>query len=389
MGRSLNSRVLNIESSGIRKVYNQLIYYPDAINLTVGQPDFSTPEHIKDAAVSSIMANENGYSVNSGLLSLRQEIQSYFEDRYNLFYRAEDEITVTIGASEALDITFRTILEEGDEVILFAPVYSGYMPLIKLNGATPVLIDTSSNHFKPSLDQLKIAVTNKTKAIVFNYPSNPTGVTLTGEEIKVLTDWIQTQDLYVISDEIYSENTYNHKHVSFASMEGMRDKTVVINGLSKSHSMTGWRIGYTLAPAFLTKQLEKIHLFTVVCAPITSQYAAIQALKYGRSDAEPMNVEYKKRRDLVYNRLIEMGLETEKPEASFYIFPKVPAAFKDSFTFTMRLLKEGRVAVVPGDSFSSFGEGFFRISYAASIEQLEEALNRIERFLHHACVETN
>ncbi|AXI01347.1 aminotransferase class I/II-fold pyridoxal phosphate-dependent enzyme [Sporosarcina sp. PTS2304] len=387
MGTTLNPRVLEIEPSGIRKVYNQLVNFPDAINLTVGEPDFSTPDHIKEAAIDSLRANHTGYSVNTGLLSLRQEVQSFFADRYDVHYRAEDEIIITNGASEALDIAFRTILEEGDEVIVFAPAYPGYVPLITLSGGVPVLIDTSENGFKPTLEQLKKAVNAKTKAILFNYPSNPTGAVLSGEEVRNLTEWLKDQNLFVLSDEIYSENTFDGTHVSIASMEGMRDKTILIQGLSKSHSMTGWRIGYTLAPAFLSKQMEKVHLFNVVCAPITSQYAAIAALKNGRNDSEPMNIEYMKRRDFVYRRLNEIGLETEKPKGAFYIFPKIPSSFPDSSTFSEALLREGRVAVVPGSAFSSYGEGFIRISYAYSMETLEEALHRIEAFLKNTSTE--
>ncbi|MFS0784422.1 aminotransferase class I/II-fold pyridoxal phosphate-dependent enzyme [Bacillus sp. 1P06AnD] len=384
MGLTLNPRVLNIEPSGIRKVYNELVKYPDAIDLTVGQPDFFTPEHIKEAAIASITANQNGYSVNSGLLPLRQEVQSFFEDRYGLSYRAEDEIIITCGASEALDITLRTILEEGDEVVLFEPVYSGYIPLIELNGAVPVLVDTTINGFKPSVDQLKKAVTAKTKAILFNYPSNPTGGILTREELEPLAEWLRTQELYVISDEIYSENTFTGQHTSIASMEGLHDKTIVVHGLSKSHSMTGWRIGFTLAPTFLTEQMTKVHLFSNVCAPITSQFAAIEALKCGREDSAPMNIEYIKRRDMVYRRLIGMGLEVEKPEGAFYIFPRIPAGFEDSLDFSTKLLREGRVAVVPGSAFSQAGEGYVRITYAYSMEMLEEAMNRLEAFLSNS-----
>ncbi|WNS76608.1 aminotransferase class I/II-fold pyridoxal phosphate-dependent enzyme [Bacillus sp. DTU_2020_1000418_1_SI_GHA_SEK_038] len=386
MALTLNSHVLNLGISGIRTFSNQLANFPDAINLTIGQPDFPTPQHIKEAAISSILADYTGYSHNAGLLSLRQEVQSFFFDRYNLSYRAEDEIYITVGASEALDIAFRTILEEGDEVILFAPVYPGYIPVIELCGAVPILIDTSGTDFKPTLDQIKKAVTPKTKAILFNYPSNPTGVILTRDEIRTLTDWIRTQELFVVSDEIYSENTFGSKHVSFASMEGMRERTIIIHGLSKSHSMTGWRIGFTMAPAFLIEQMIKVHLYSVTCAPVTSQYAAIQALRYGRDDSDAMNKEYVKRLDFLYNRLREMGLETMKPSGAFYIFPKIPSIFPDSYTFATQLLTEGGVAVVPGSAFSSFGEGYFRISYAYSMDILKEGLDRLEKFLQNHCI---
>lgn len=381
MGLTLNSRVLKLETPGIRKFSNQLVHFPDAINLTIGQPDFPTPKHIKEAAISSIYSDFTSYSLNAGLLSLRQEVQSFFEDCYNISYSAEDEIIITNGASEALDITFRTILEEGDEVILFAPAYPGYEPLIELCGAKAIFIDTTANGFKPTLDQLKDTVTAKTKAILFNYPSNPTGAILTKEEMQPLTDWLVTQDLYVISDEIYSENTFEGRHISLASMQGMRDRTILIHGLSKSHSMTGWRIGYTLAPKYLSEQMLKVHLYNVVCAPVTSQYAAIEALRNGRNDSLPMNNEYIKRRDFVYERLLAMGLKTGKPQGAFYIFPKIPSYFQDSHTFATKLLHEGGVAVVPGSAFTTYGEGYIRISYAYSMDILEEGLDRIERFL--------
>ncbi|CAM3397121.1 aminotransferase class I/II-fold pyridoxal phosphate-dependent enzyme [Cytobacillus oceanisediminis] len=383
MALSMNARVLGLETPGIRKFSNQLVHFPGAVNLTIGQPDFPTPAHIKEAAISSLYADYTSYSHNAGLLSLRKEVQSFFEEKYGLFYHAEDEIIITIGASEALDAAFRTILEEGDEVVVLAPAYPGYIPLIVLCGAKPVLVDTSANGFKPDLELLKQSVTNKTKAILFNYPSNPTGVILTKEEMEPLAEWLKAQDLYVISDEIYSENTFGSRHVSFAALDGMKERTILINGLSKSHSMTGWRIGYTLAPASITEQMVKVHLYNVVCAPITSQYAAIQALKFGRNDPEWMNEAYVKRRDYVYERLHRMGMETEKPQGSFYIFPKIPDGFSDSYIFATRLLHEGGVAVVPGSAFTPYGEGYIRISYAYSMEILKEGLNRLERFIHH------
>ncbi|WP_019240462.1 MULTISPECIES: aminotransferase class I/II-fold pyridoxal phosphate-dependent enzyme [Bacillus] len=381
MTRTLNSRVMKIKIPGIREFSNQLVNFPDAINLTIGQPDFPTPNHIKEAAISSLHADQTSYSHNAGLFSLRREVQSFYEDQYNFSYRAEDEILITVGASEALDTVFRTILEEGDEVVVFAPAYPGYIPLIELCGAKPIIVDTSLSAFKPTIAHLQKVVSPKTKAILFNYPSNPTGVTLSREDMQSLTVWLENQDLYIISDEIYSEIIYEEKHISFASMDEIRDRTIIINGLAKSHSMTGWRIGYILAPAFLITQMLKVHLYNVVCAPITSQYAAIQALKYGRNDPFIMNEEYVKRRDYVYQRLNQIGLDTEKPSGSFYIFPKIPSFYRDSHTFATQLLLNGGVAVVPGSSFTSYGEGYIRISYAYSIELLEEGLNRIEKFL--------
>ena len=381
MGLSINPRIENIKVSGIRAIYNKLADYPDAINLTVGEPDFPTPDHIKEAAIASINADKIGYSINNGLPQLRQEVHSFFKDKYNLHYDPNDEIIVTVGASEAIDIAFRTILLEGDEVIFFAPAYAGYIPLVEAHGGIPVIIDTRDHGFRPSVAQLKKTINEKTKAIVFNYPCNPTGVTLSSDEVQELAAFLKTQDVYVITDEIYSENTFEGDHVSIASMEGMREKTIVIHGLSKSHSMTGWRIGFNLAPKSLSQLMVKIHAYMVACAPVISQYAAIEALKNGRDDSIPMNESYRQRRDFVYQRLIEMGIEVEKPTGAFYIFPKIPAHFPDSLTFALRLLEEGGVAVVPGSAFSDYGEGYFRITYAYSPETLEEAMNRLEKFI--------
>lgn len=381
---TLNKRVLKLETPGIRKFSNQLVHFPNAINLTIGQPDFPTPMHIKEAAISSIQADLTGYSYNAGLLELREEVQRFFEEQYHLSYSADNEIIVTNGASEALDISFRTILEDGDEVILFAPLYPGYEPLIELCGAMPVLVDTSKTNFKPTLEKLKEKFTDRTKAILFNYPSNPTGAILTEEDLRPITDWLKNQDVYVISDEIYSENTFEGSHVSVASMDGMRDRTILVHGLSKSHSMTGWRIGFTLAPAELSEQMLKVHLYNSVCAPVPSQYAAIQALRYGRNDPSIMNEEYIKRRNYVTNRLLEMGLEVDQPKGAFYIFPRIPMKYGSSFEFATDLLHHGGVAVVPGSAFSVYGEGYIRISYAYSLEVLEEGLNRIESFLQQS-----
>ncbi|NRG44171.1 aminotransferase class I/II-fold pyridoxal phosphate-dependent enzyme [Bacillus sp. CRN 9] len=381
MTRSLNSRVLQLEVPGIRKISNQLTDYPDAINLTIGQPDFPTPSHIKEAAITSILEDYSTYTHNAGLLQLREEVQAFYEDQYGVHYDANDEVIITIGASEAIDTAFRTILEEGDEVILFAPAYTGYIPLIELCGAKPVIIDTTDSGFKPTLKQLELAVTKNTKAVLFNYPSNPTGVVLSADDLLPIAEWLKSQEVYIISDEIYSEITYEKGHACIAAFEGMRERTLVINGLSKSHSMTGWRLGYILAPKYISDQMVKVHLYHSVCASITSQYAAIAALKHGRDDPKRMKLEYQKRRDFVYAKLKQMGLEVEKPEGSFYIFPKIPATFKDAQHFASLLLKQGGVAVVPGSAFTPFGESYIRITYAYSMEMLIEAMDRLERFL--------
>lgn len=381
MSRTVNSFVQSLPPSGIRKMYNRLQQVPGAINLTIGQPDFLTPEHVKEAGITAIRQNQTTYTANVGLLELRQEVQAYFATKYNVHYRAEDEIIVTAGAGEALDVVFRTILEPGDEVILVAPLYTAYEPLVRLQKGVPVLIDTRQTGFKVTIAQIEQAVTPKTKAILLNYPSNPTGVTYTREEIAELATYLETQDFFVISDEIYSENVFGQPHTSLASVGNMRDRTIVVHGLSKSHSMTGWRIGFLLAPAEVSEQLHKVHLFNVGCASSISQHAAIEALRNGRHDADIMNEQYIKRLDYVYNRLVAMGLEVVKPNGAFYIFPKIPDHFESSEAFAYQLLEEGKVGVVPGNAFSEFGEGHVRISYAYSMEVIEEGLNRIEAFL--------
>lgn len=381
MSRTINSIIKNLEPSGIRKMFNRLQTVPGAINLTIGQPDFLTPEHIKEAGIEAIRQNQTTYTGNVGLLELRQEVQKYFAEKYNVHYRAEDEIIITVGASEALDVVFRTLLEPGDEVILPAPLYTAYEPLIQIQQAVPVFVDTRDTDFKVTPEAIKKAVTPKTKAILLNYPSNPTGVTYSPEETEALANYLETEDFWVIADEIYSENVFGQKHTSLASFGNMHDRTIIVHGLSKSHSMTGWRIGFLLAPAEITPEFQKLHMFNVVCATTISQVAAIEALRNGRNDPEPMNKEYLERREYIYNRLINMGLEVVKPNGAFYIFPKIPDHFESSESFAFQMLDEAKVGVVPGSAFTEYGEGYIRISYAYSMEVIEEGMNRMEAFL--------
>lgn len=381
MGRTINSFVKNLEPSGIRKMFNRLQKVPGAINLTIGQPDFLTPEHVKEAGIEAIRQNHTAYTGNIGLPELRTEVQKFFADKYNVHYRAEDEILITVGASEALDVVFRTLLEPGDEVILPAPLYAAYEPLILLQKGVPVYIDTRETGFKVTVDAIKKCVSPKTKAILLNYPSNPTGVTYTPEETAELAAYLETEDFFVIADEIYSENVFGQKHTSLASFGNMHDRTIIVHGLSKSHSMTGWRIGFLLAPADIAVELQKIHMFNVVCASTISQHAAIEALRNGRHDSDVMNEQYIKRREYIYNRLVNMGLEVIKPNGAFYIFPKIPDHFESSQSFAYQLLDEAHVGVVPGDAFTKYGEGYIRISYAYSMDVIEEGLNRLEGFL--------
>ncbi|WP_281891084.1 aminotransferase A [Paenibacillus sp. YYML68] len=381
MEKLVNPRVKDIQISGIRKISNLVAQYKGAITLTIGQPDFPTPEHIMHAAERAIAEQRTTYTPNAGLPELRQAIAGFVQSKYGLSYSAADEIIVTTGASEALDITLRTILTEGSEVIIPGPIYPGYEPLVRLCGGVPVYVDTRESGFKLTAELLAPHLTEKTRCIILCYPSNPTGRVLTEREQQELAQLLDGRELFVISDEIYSELIYDAPHRSFAALPGMRDKTIVINGLSKSHSMTGWRIGYTLAPAYLSQHMVKVHQYNVTCASSISQYAAIEALTAGIDDAEPMKQEYRKRRDYVYDRLTGMGFELVKPEGAFYLFPSIERFGLSSMQFTMRLLEEQKVAVVPGDAFSSYGEGYIRLSYAYGMDVLETGMERLESFV--------
>jgi aminotransferase len=377
----LNKRVTDIQVPIIRKFSNMVADYPNSINLTLGQPDFSTPEHIKEAGISAIRQNLTAYTHNAGLIDLRQAASDFVNHKYGLQYDAETEIIVTNGATEAIDTAFRTILREGDEVLLPVPIYPGYEPLIKLCGAVPVYIDVTQDQFKLNAELIKSKLTEKTRCLVLCSPSNPLGSVLDEQNLNEIASLLMEKDIFVVSDEIYSELTFDKKHYSIAAIPGMREKTIVINGLAKSHSMTGWRIGFTFAPAYLSEEMLKIHLYNSVCASTISQYAAIEALTNGINDANEMAVEYRKRRDYVCDRLMKMGLDVIKPEGAFYVFPSIKSTNMTSENFSLKLLQEAKVAVVPGNGFTEFGEGFIRISYAASMEMLQEALDRLELFM--------
>lgn len=381
MNIRINPRAQSLKTPGTRQFSNQLVHYPNAINLTIGQPDFPTPSSVKEAGIRAIEQNLTGYSHNAGLLELRSAVNSFFSEKYGFSYDVQNEIVITNGASEAIDALFRTILEEGDEVILPAPIYSGYVPVIELCGAKVVYLDTTDTNFQPSAERLADLITDKTKAVFFNNPSNPTGVVLTKETMDGLIDVIKEKNIFVLTDEIYSENTFSGKHHSFASYKEIRDKLFYIHGVSKSHSMTGWRIGFLMGPANVMEHVVKVHAFNTICASLPAQYAAIEALTNAKDTPSEMNVEYVKRRDFVYSRLIDMGLTVEKPNGAFYIFPEVKKFGMTSFDFATKLLQEGGVAVVPGSAFTVYGEGFIRLSYAYSMTVLEEGLNRMEKFL--------
>lgn len=388
----INKKALEISTPGVRVFANRIARIPDGINLTIGEPDFATPERVKQAAISAINDNLTGYSHNAGLQALRESVSAFFTEKYGFHYDPDNEIVITNGASEGIDSTLRTLLNEGDEVILPAPIYSGYEPVIRLAGATPVYLDTTETGFQPDAAALEALITERTKAVIFNYPSNPTGVTLTREAMDGLISVLSKHKMWVVSDEIYSENTYGEGNISFASYPEIRERLILIHGLSKSHAMTGWRIGFTLGSREIMEQILKVHLSSTICASLPGQYAAIEALDHCRNAPGEMNKQYIERRNYVMNRLRQMGLEVEQPDGAFYLFPSIKATGLTSYEFAEQLLDRQHVAVVPGSSFTAYGEGHIRISYANSMENLVKAMDRMEAFvqehstsrLHHS-----
>lgn len=383
MEHLINTKVQEIEVSGIRKFYNMVSHIDDVISLTIGQPDFQTPEHVKKAGIQAIEENFTSYTHNAGISELRSAACDFVAKKYGLSYEPESEVIVTMGASEAIDITFRTILTEGTEVILPGPIYPGYEPIIRMCGAVPIHVDIRKSQFRFTLELIKPYITEKTRCIVLPYPSNPTGVSLTEVELKEIADYLKEREIFVLADEIYSELSYDQPHVSIASF--LKEKTIVINGLSKSHAMTGWRIGFLFAPQTITKHILKVHQYNVSCANSIAQKAAFAALTAGINDAIPMKKEYMIRRDYVYNRLAEMGLNVVMPDGAFYFFVKIPESIHlNSFDFALKMVHEAKVAVVPGSAFSEYGEGYFRLSFACSLKTLENGLNRMEKFIKYS-----
>jgi aminotransferase len=377
----LNQHVKSIQISGIRRFFNLVADEENIVSLTIGQPDFHTPNHIKEAAIHALNTNRTTYTNNAGILELRKAIANYYESKYHVSFHPENEIIVTTGASQAIDIAFRTILNPGDEVILPGPIYPGYEPLITLAGASAVYVDTAGTQFKLTKEDLEKAITEKTKCIVLPYPSNPTGISYTAAELKALVDVLKQREIFILADEIYSELVYDFDHTSISSFDDVKDRVIVINGVSKSHSMTGFRIGYVLAPNWLAKHMLKVHQYNVSCASSISQYAALEALTNGLNDPIVMNEEYRVRRAYVQERLDEMGLQVIKPNGAFYFFPKFEQSNLPSFELGLDLVKKAKLALVPGDSFSPLGEGYMRLSYAYDFITLKEGLNRLERYL--------
>lgn len=377
----ISDTLKDIKPSGIRKFFDLLADMGDVTALTVGQPDFVTPWHIRDAAIQSLERGHTYYTSNSGLPELRSEIAAYMKRRFKLDYSA-DEVLVTVGGSEAIDVAVRSLTNPGDEVIIPLPSFVCYEPIVRMAGAVPVIINTKAeNGFKLTPEELSAAITDKTKLLVLPYPNNPTGAVLNETELSALAEVIRHKDIAVLSDEIYAELTYSSRHTSIASIEGMRERTVIASGFSKAYAMTGWRLGYLLAPKVWLKQMTKLHQYAIMCAPTVSQFAAIEALREGDADIEMMRAEYNRRRNYIYEGLTEIGLPTLMPEGAFYIYPYIGGFGLTSEEFCQRLLVEERCAIVPGTAFGDCGEGYARISYAYSVKHIEEALEKIKRFV--------
>lgn len=382
MNKFLSEKVKALKPSGIRKFFDIVSEMKDAISLGVGEPDFDTPWHIRDEGIYALERGRTFYTSNSGLKDLRQEIANYIKRTQNLEYDSNTEILVTVGGSEAIDIGLRSIINPGDEVIIPQPSYVSYEPCAILAGAKPVIINLKAeNEFRLKPDELLNAITDKTKILILPYPNNPTGAIMERGDLEAIAKIIIEKDILVMSDEIYSALTYKDKHVSIASIEGMKERTILINGFSKAYAMTGWRLGYACAPKEIISQMTKIHQFAIMCAPTTSQYAAVEALKNGDDDVETMRQAYNQRRRFLLNAFKEMGLECFEPYGAFYVFPCIKEFNMTSEEFATKLLMEEKVAVVPGTAFGDCGEGYLRISYAYSLDSLKTAIERLGKFV--------
>ncbi len=383
MRNPLSKKITEIKPSGIRKFFDIVSEMPNAISLGVGEPDFDTPWHIRDEGIYSLEKGKTFYTSNSGLLELREEICKWYKRKYNVEYDFKQEALMTVGGSEGIDIALRAMLDPGDEVIIPEPCYVSYVPCVELAGGVPVTISLKNeNEFRLTPEELLDAITEKTKVLMLAFPSNPTGAIMTKEDLEPIAQICKEKDIYVISDEIYSELTYGgERHCTIASLPEMKERTIIINGFSKAYAMTGWRLGYALAPQIIAEQMTKIHQFAIMCAPTTSQYAAIAAIKDGDKDIERMRESYDKRRHFLLSTFEEMGLPCFEPKGAFYMFPCIKEFGLTSDEFATRLLEEQELAVVPGTAFGDCGEGFIRISYAYSIDELKEAMGRINTFI--------
>lgn len=378
----LNKVVKEIQPSGIRKFFDIVSEMKDAISLGVGEPDFNTPWHIREEGIYSLERGRTHYTSNAGLAELKEEICRYLKRKCQVNYDPAHEVMVTVGGSEAIDVALRAMLDPGDEVLIPQPSYVSYLPCTQLAGGVPVTIELKEeNQFKLTREELLAAITDKTKILILPFPNNPTGAVMTKEDLADIVDVIREKDIFVLTDEIYSELTYGGEHVTIAAFPGMKERTVLINGFSKAYAMTGWRLGYVAAPEIIMQQMVKIHQFAIMCAPTGSQYAGVEALKNGDSDVAEMREAYDQRRKYLVASLRRMGIECFEPFGAFYVFPNIRKFGMTSDEFALKLLEEEHVAVVPGTAFGACGEGFLRLSYAYSIENLKLAMERLERFV--------
>lgn len=382
MTKPLSKMVETIKPSGIRKFFDIVSEMKDAISLGVGEPDFDTPWHIRDEGIYALEKGKTFYTSNAGLKELREEICNYLDRTQGIKYNPLKEVIVTVGGSEAIDIGLRAIINAGDEVIIPQPAYVSYEPCTILAGAKPVIINLKAeNEFRLTAEELEMAITEKTKVLILPFPNNPTGAIMEREDLEKIAEVIRKHDIYVMSDEIYGELTYKGKHVSIASIAGMKERTILINGFSKAYAMTGWRLGYACGPEAIIKQMTKIHQFAIMCAPTTSQYAAVEALRNGDDDVKMMRQAYNQRRRFLLNAFKEMKLECFEPFGAFYVFPCIKEFGMTSEEFATRFLEEEKVAAVPGNAFGESGEGYLRISYAYSLDNLKIAMERFKRFV--------
>ena len=383
MRNPLSNTIVTIPPSGIRKFFDIVSEMEGAISLGVGEPDFDTPWHVRDAGIRSLEMGKTFYTSNAGLKELKQEICSYLKRRMQVEYDYNTEVMVTIGGSETIDAALRAMLDPGDEVLIPQPSYVSYVPCTILAGGVPVVIELEEkDQFRLTREKLLEKITDKTKVLVLPFPNNPTGAIMEREDLEAVAKVVEEKDLFVISDEIYAELTYKKKHVTIASLPGMRERTVLINGFSKAYAMTGWRIGYACAPALILKQMLKIHQYAIMCAPTTSQYAAVEAVKNGDADIEEMKRSYDERRRYLLKEFRSLGMDCFEPYGAFYMFPSIKRFHMTSEEFATRLLREEKIAIVPGTAFGDCGEGYLRVSYAYSLEDLKRAIRRIRRFVN-------
>ena len=383
MRNPLSNTIVTIPPSGIRKFFDIVSEMEGAISLGVGEPDFDTPWHVRDAGIRSLEMGKTFYTSNAGLKELKQEICNYLKRRMQVEYDYNTEVMVTIGGSEAIDAALRAMLDPGDEVLIPHPSYVSYVPCTILAGGVPVVIELEEkDQFRLTREKLLEKITDKTKVLVLPFPNNPTGAIMEREDLEAVAKVVEEKDLFVISDEIYAELTYKKKHMTIASLPGMRERTVLINGFSKAYAMTGWRIGYACAPALILKQMLKIHQYAIMCAPTTSQYAAVEAVKNGDADIEEMKRSYDERRRYLLKEFRSLGMDCFEPYGAFYMFPSIKRFHMTSEEFATRLLREEKIAIVPGTAFGDCGEGYLRVSYAYSLEDLKRAIRRIRRFVN-------